>query len=254
MLGRWKSLLVFLVLILAVPLFIGATKNKSAKSPEWSMNASLIEACSCPMFCQCYFNGEPAVHPSHASGIHAGHEGGHYCRFNIASKVNKGNYKGTNLAGVKYWISGDLGSNFGSGHTDWAVLTFDPSVTKEQREGIATIVGKVYPVKWESFNVATDAPISWVASSNVATATLGSGQAAEITLARFQGMTDDPVVIKNLRYFGAPRNAGFIMMPNRVEAYRLGDKAFEFKGTNGFMITYDITSADFPAPAAAPHM
>ena len=70
MLGRWKSLLVFLVLILAVPLFIGATKNKSAKSPEWSMNASLIEACSCPMFCQCYFNPEPAVHPSHASGIH----------------------------------------------------------------------------------------------------------------------------------------------------------------------------------------
>jgi len=42
-------------------------------------------------------------------------------------------------------------------------------------------------------------------------------------------------------------------MPNTVEAYRLGDKAFEFKGTNGFMITYDIKSTDL-APAAAPHM
>src|SRR5262249_28059431 len=141
---RWKSLLIVPALILVVPLFVGATKGKS--QPEWSMNATLIEACSCPMFCQCYFNPEPAVHPAGGGGIHAGHQGGHYCKFNMAGKVNKGNYKGTNLAGAKYWISGDLGSNFGSGETDWAVVTFDPSVTKEQREGIATIVGKVYPV------------------------------------------------------------------------------------------------------------
>jgi hypothetical protein len=34
------------------------------------------------------------------------------------------------------------------------------------------------------------------------------------------------------------------MMPNDVEAYRTGDKTFEFKGTNGFMITIDINSKD----------
>jgi len=60
-------------------------------------------------------------------------------------------------------------------------------------------------------------------------------------------MTQEPVVIKNLRYFGAPRNTGFVLMPNEVEAYRVGPKAFEFKGTNGFMITYDITSKDVKA-------
>ena len=31
-------------------------------SPSWAMNATVIEACSCPMFCQCYFNAEPAGH------------------------------------------------------------------------------------------------------------------------------------------------------------------------------------------------
>jgi len=251
--GRRKTLFLVLVVAFAVPVFIGATRSKSAQ-PEWSMNASLIEACSCPMFCQCYFNPEPAVHPSGGGGIHAGHQGGHYCRFNIAGKVNHGSYKGTNLAGAKYWIAGDLGSNFGSGNTDWAVVTFDPSVTKEQRAGIAEILGKVYPVKWGSFSVATDAPIAWNASTDVATATLGNGQAGEVSLARFQGMTNEPVVIKNLRYFGAPRNQGFIMMPNKVEAYRLGDKAFEFKGTNGFMITLDIKSTDIAAASPPPHM
>ena len=33
-------------------------------------------------------------------------------------------------------------------------------------------------------------------------------------------------------------------MPNEIQAYRRGPSAFEFKGTTGFMITYDITSKD----------
>jgi hypothetical protein len=35
-----------------------------------------------------------------------------------------------------------------------------------------------------------------------------------------------------------------------VEAYRIGDKPFEFKGTNGFMITFDIASKDFATKTA----
>jgi hypothetical protein len=58
------------------------------------------------------------------------------------------------------------------------------------------------------------------------------------------GNTNDPIVIKNLKYWGAPRNEGFVLMPNEVEAYRVGPKAFEFHGTNGFMITVDINSND----------
>jgi len=33
-------------------------------------------------------------------------------------------------------------------------------------------------------------------------------------------------------------------MPNEIETYKLGDKAFEFKGTNGFTVTIDINSKD----------
>ena len=239
---RSRSLLVVLFVALAAFLFLGADAMKPA-APAWAMNATIIEACSCPMFCQCYFNGEPAVHAGH-TGLHAGHAEGHYCKFNNAYKVNKGNYGATSLAGAKFWISGDLGADFSKGETEWAVLTFDPSVTKEQRDGIAAVVGKVYPVKWRSFAIAKDSPIDWAATKDMAHASLDGGKTAEVALGRFQGMSNDPVVIKNLRYFGAPRNDGFIMMPNTVEAYRVGDKAFEYKGTNGFMITFDINSKD----------
>jgi hypothetical protein len=37
------------------------------------------------------------------------------------------------------------------------------------------------------------------------------------------------------------------MMPNEIETYREGPKAFEFKGTNGFMLTFDMTSKDLAA-------
>jgi hypothetical protein len=52
-------------------------------------------------------------------------------------------------------------------------------------------------------------------------------------------VTFDPV-----KYFAAPRNDGFVLMPNEVQAYRGGDKQFEYKGTNGFMLTLDINSTD----------
>jgi hypothetical protein len=55
-------------------------------------------------------------------------------------------------------------------------------------------------------------------------------------------------VIKGLQYWAADHNTGFMLMPNTVEAYRVGDKKFEFKGTNGFMLTLDI-AAKPAAPA-----
>jgi hypothetical protein len=131
----------------------------------------------------------------------------------------------------------------------WAMLHFDPAVTKKQRDAIAEILGHVYPVKWEKFTMGRDAAIEWRATRDHAEAKLDGGKIAEVVLVKNQGMTDDPIVIHNLKYWGVPRNDGFVLMANEIEAYRDGDKSYEFKGTNGFMITFDIDSNDVGAPA-----
>lgn len=215
-----------------------------AKRPAWAMNATIIEACSCKMFCQCYFNTEPSEHESHG-GAHGGE--GHFCRFNNAFQINKGHHGATKLDGAKFWVAGDLGGDFTKG-MDWAVLAYDPAVTPEQRKGIQDILSHLYPVKWNSFTIGEDAPMEWGHTDTRAVARLDGGKAAEVVLTRADpALTpDEPVVMKNLKYWGAPRNGGFIMMPNEVEAYRRGDKRFEYKGTNGFMITVDIDSATAP--------
>jgi len=211
---------------------------------DWAMNATVIEACSCPMFCQCYFNSKPAGHGDHAG--HAGHGGGakHFCRANNAYKINKGHYGATKLDGAKFWISGDLGDDFSDGEMDWGVLYFDKAMTPAQREGVGAIAGKLFPVKWRSFKTAEASIDKWEFTKDQAHALLDGGKTAEVRLKRFPGMTDEPVVIHNLRYWGAPRNDGFVLMPNVVEAYRVGPNAFEYKGSNGFMVTMDITSKD----------
>lgn len=232
---------------------------ESAPAPvarDWSMNATIIEACSCPMFCQCYFTTKPAAHAAapadhdHAAAAdHSAHGGGdHFCKFNNAFRVNKGSFGKTSLDGARFWVAGDLGDEFSDGEMEWAVLTFDPSVTPAQREGIGSILGHVYPVKWKSFRQAPDAVMAWNATKDKATATLAAGKLAEVVLERNrQGNVDEPIVIQNLKYWGTPRNDGFVLMQNSVEAYREGDRMFEFRGTNGFMITFDINSKDVMA-------
>lgn len=191
------------------------------------------------MFCQCYFNTKPAAHG------HGGHET-HFCRFNNAFRVDRGRFGTVKLDGARFWVAGDLGEEFEDGEMDWAVLTFDPAVTPQQRSAIQQILGYVYPVKWKSFTVAEDAAIEWQAGTQRAEARLDGGKAAEVILQRpaTAAMTAAPMVLKNLKYWGTPRNEGFVLMPNEVEAYRVGTRSFEFQGTNGFMITFDIASKD----------
>jgi uncharacterized protein DUF1326 len=229
---RYPLVVAALLALALAPAVAGA-----AQKSDWKMNATIIEACSCPMFCQCYFSTAPAGHQ------HEGQEE-HFCRFNNAFRVNKGDYHGTKLDGAKFWVYGDLGGDFSKGQMDWAVVTFDKSTTPEQRKGIGDILAALYPVKWNSLTTAEGA-MEWVPGKDEAYATLDGGKTAEVRLtskALNRNSGGDPMVIRNLKYWGAPHNDGFVLMPNTVEAVRTGDKPFEFNGTNGFMITLDIDS------------
>lgn len=228
----FKSLLIFLI-----PLVLDANVVQAQADAKWNMNATLIQACSCTLFCRHFLSATPSSHGNHGDTEHS-------CKFNIAARVNRGHYNGVKLDGAKYWITGDMGGDQSAGKFDWAVLTFDSKVSQEQRDGIMAILAKLYPVQWESFTLGGDAAMTWYADKSKAVATLDQGKTAEMILTPAPSMTDDPVVINNLKYWGASDNDGFELWPNEVEAYRIGDKAFEFKGTNGFMITVEISSKD----------
>ena len=224
-----------IILILAIGLTGGlalaeynaASQDKPAAKPDFDITASYIEACSCDMFCPCYFN----TRSTH-------HHNGEYCRANLVLRADKGYYKDTKLDGAKVWMATDLGSDWSTGKDSWQVIHYDPSVTAEQKVAFNDILGQLYPFKWEHADVDTQA-FSWKVDTKTgeARARMNNGK-GEVILERVKG--DDPgheVVVHNLKYWTAQSNNGFRMWKSKHEAFEGHGHNFSFDGTNGFLIT-----------------
>jgi hypothetical protein len=242
---RWPRLLVFPLFVFAASLihFTSSAQEKSSK-PDFDIAASYIEACSCDMFCPCYFNTHSTNHmDEHPMDAH-------FCRANLVLKVDKGYYKETKLDGAKVWLATDLGSDWSTGKDSWLVVNFDPNVSKEQQAALADILGQLYPIPWQKKGVAT-AAFSWDVDtkSGVAHAKMDNGK-GEVILERVNG--NDPgeeVVVHNLKYWGAQSNDGFRMWKSKHEAFEGDGHKFAYEGTNGFLTTIHFSGVAKPASA-----
>ena len=216
---------------------------------EWALEIDVMESCSCRVFCQCFFTSLPLPPDAHAAHSPVAQ---HACLFNQAYRVTKGHYRGLSLDGAQFWYSGDAGPDLREAKWPWVVMTFDSALEQPKRDALWTMLQKLRfyrAERWTDQSVATAAPISWALTDDGAKATLGAGRGAELSLKRLKGQHAGAVVLQNLSYFGFPRNNGFALMPSVVQAYRTGNRGFEFTGTNGFVTTVQMTADDFPAPA-----
>jgi hypothetical protein len=224
-----------IVLILAIGLTGGLAlaqygttpQDKAAAKPDFDITASYIEACSCDMFCPCYFNTRSTHH----------HEGD-YCRANLVLRTDKGYYKDTKLDGAKVWLATDLGSDWSTGKDSWVVIHYDPAVTAAQKAAFNDILGQLYPMKWEHADVDT-AGFLWKVDTKTgqAHAKMDNGK-GEVILERVQGNAPaHEVVVYNLKYWLAQSNNGFRMWKNKHEAFEGHGRNFSYDGTNGFLIT-----------------
>lgn len=195
--------------------------SASAGESTYSVTATAIEGCSCPLFCSCYYNAEPT--------------GGHKCQFNNAYRFEEGSHwGGVDLSGGKIWVSGDLGGHFGDNTTEWAVVTMDKSLTPEQREAIGAWINKVFPVTWGSVEMRED-EISWEDGDTTAHAALASGL-AKIRLDKVFDPHGKQSVANNTAYWGANSNTGFRLAKSTHE-YNGAEHPYSYEGRNGFMIT-----------------
>ena len=193
----------------------------SAK-PAWQMKADYVEACSCHLFCPCYFN-KHAEHP--------------HCEFNMAVKVREGYSGNTNLGGAKYWLTGDLGDEWGTNRKGaWVAVSFDPSTSKEQRDALAPMILKTYGLEWGELKVQ-EAPIEISQSGDIAEAKLGGGQMAHMKLQREPGADGKGVVLRNVKYFGAQNNNGFELYRSLDHSANVQGHQFSYSDRNAFLIS-----------------
>lgn len=197
---------------------------------SWRIKADYVEACSCHLFCPCYFN----KHAEHAK-----------CEFNMAVAVREGHSGNVDLANTKYWLTGDIGDKWGTEKKgSWVVVSFDPSTSKAQRDALAPIILKTYGLEWPELKVQ-EAAIEIRQSGDTVEAKLAGGQWAYMKLQREPGVDGNGVVLKNVRYFDAVQNDGFQMYKSIEHRAALGGHEFSYSGRNAFLIT--IVSQDSTA-------
>jgi hypothetical protein len=219
------------VLVLAAAL----TLTSTAGGPSWRMKADYVEACSCHLFCPCYFN-QHAEHP--------------YCEFNMAVTVREGHLGTTNLAGAKYWLTGDLGDKWGTDKkAAWVMVSFDPSTTKAQRDALAPMILKTYGFEWSDLKVQ-EAPIEISRTSDIVEAKLAGGKLAHMKLRREPGADGKGVVLRNVSYFGAVSNEGFVMYKSIEHRADLPGHKFSYSDRNAFLISI-VSQEPSTTPAAA---
>ena len=203
------------------------TLRAFTSSPDkgWSIKASYIEACSCELFCPCYFNTAPDKD---------------FCKFNNAIMITSGHAGDVKLDGIKFWMAGDLGGDFTKGFRE-VIVTFEPSATKEQVDATMAIVAKLYPGEWGKVTVSPERlPIVWEVKGHDGHAKLGDGK-AEVKLAGFMGNDGkSQVKINNLTYWGAQKNNGFVLAKG-THHYKGEGLDYSFEDSNGFFI--DIESS-----------
>jgi hypothetical protein len=206
--------------------------------PAWQMKADYVEACSCHLFCPCYFN-KHAEHP--------------HCEFNMAVKVREGHSGNTNLAGAKYWLTGDLGDEWGTNKKgSWVVASFDPSTSKEQRDALAPMILKTYGLEWGDLKVQ-EAAIEISRTGDSAEAKLGDGKMAHMKLQREPGADGKGVVLKNVKYFGAQDNTGFELYRSLDHSANVQGHEFSYSDRNAFLISIDTHEGEGAGMSAGSH-
>jgi hypothetical protein len=219
-----KTLVLACICIVAL-CSLSLNSENAAASDGWSVRASYIEACSCNLFCPCYFNTAPDKD---------------FCKYNNAVKIIEGHVGDVKLDGMKIWMSGDLGGDFTKGLKS-TIITFEPSATKEQVDAAMIVIKKVYGDHFAQVTLEPQRmPITWERKGMNGYAKLGDG-VAEVTLTGVMGPDKKSLVkIDNLQYWGAQKNGGFQLAKSKHH-YKGNGLEYSFDDANGFFI--DIESS-----------
>ena len=203
-----------------------ALMGSNPAGPSWRMKADYVEACGCHLFCPCYFN-KHAEHP--------------FCEFNMAVKVRAGHSGKINLAGARYWLTGDMGPEWGTQKKGkWVTASFDPSTTKEQRDALVPIILKIYGLEWGELK-AQEAPIEISRAGDIVEAKLAGGQMGYMKLKREPGADGKGVFLKNVKYFDAVSNQGFEMYKSIEHSADVPGHKFSYSERNAFLISIDVS-------------
>jgi hypothetical protein len=105
--------------------FYSSDSSSFAMVDKWSLDGTLFDVCNCETLCPCNYFQDPH---------------GEDCRASVVWKIDKGNFGGTNLDGLKFALVVFSKGNPFKG-VESAAFIIDESATTAQRDALMKILG-----------------------------------------------------------------------------------------------------------------
>jgi hypothetical protein len=184
-----------------------------AADPNWHITATVAESCSCTVSCPCNFGGRPNVNP---------------CEGNRLIAIKAGHYENTDVSGVAFLVTFNMGS--------WSKIYVTDKVSDQQMKAVEALL----PIAFAGFHRGmlslSKAPITMDLTP---TRVRFSGPESSVDMEVMRGFDGKSVKILNLPN---PAYQDYTQYKSVTHTHTAADHPFSHSGTNGFTSTMDVGS------------
>lgn len=193
------------LLVLTVPM--------RAQSPSWRLSATVAESCSCTISCPCNFGGRPNRNP---------------CEGNRMISIDSGRYGDTDLAGVQFLVTFEMGS--------WSKIYVSDKVSAEQQKAVEALLPLAFAGFHKGMLSFSKVPITMeINDARVRFSTPESSVDMEVV----RGYNGQAIKIVNLPGVALQNYTQFKSVSH---THTSATHNWKHSGTNGFVSKMDVQS------------
>lgn len=193
------------LLVLTVPM--------RAQTPSWRLSATVAESCSCTISCPCNFGGRPNRNP---------------CEGNRMISIDSGRYGDTDLAGVQFLVTFEMGT--------WSKIYVSDKVSAAQQKAVEALLPLAFAGFHKGMLSFSKVPITMaINDSRVRFSTPESSVDMEVV----RGYNGQAIKIMNLPGVALQNYTQFKSVSH---THTSATHNWTHSGTNGFVSKMDVQS------------
>lgn len=193
------------LLVLTVPM--------RAQAPSWRLSATVAESCSCTISCPCNFGGRPNRNP---------------CEGNRMISIDSGRYGDTDLAGVQFLVTFEMGT--------WSKIYVSDKVSAEQQKAVEALLPLAFAGFHKGMLSFSKVPITMeINDSRVRFSTPESAVDMEVV----RGYNGQAIKVMNLPGVALQNYTQFKSVSH---THTSATHNWKHSGTNGFVSKMDVQS------------
>lgn len=184
-----------------------------AQQPSWQLSATVAESCSCTISCPCNFGGRPNRMP---------------CEGNRMISIDSGRYGDTDLAGVQFLVTFEMGT--------WSKIYLTDKVTPAQERAVNALLPIAFAGFHKTMLSMSKVPVTMeISDSRVRFSTPESSVDMEVV----RGFNGQAIRIANLP---SPQLQDYTQFRSVSHTHTSATHTWKHSGTNGFVSKFNASS------------